>query len=112
MRTSSQRTPVAILRNIIGLKTDEFAEMVGLSLSAVEKLESGRLKISEDVAQKISFETGVGAHWLLEGDPQMPPLLDVAVGGNICRPSLARIIRRLLYSKEVFDRVRAARLAK
>ena len=84
--------------------------MVGLSLSAVEKLESGRLKISEDVAQKISFETGVDAHWLLDGDPQMRPFLDIAVREYLS-PQPGKDYQEA-YSKEVFDRVRAARLAK
>jgi transcriptional regulator with XRE-family HTH domain len=106
MRTSSQRTPVAILRKLIGQRAPEFAKMVGLSLSAVEKLESGRLKISEAVAQKISFETGVDARWLLEGDPQMRPFPDVIAQEYLsARPDED-------YSKEVFDRVRAARQAK
>ena len=85
MRTSKQRTPVAILRNIIGQKTPGFAEMIGLSLSAVEKLETGRLKVSEAVAQRISFETGVDARWLLAGDPQMPPFLAPGTGSDQIR---------------------------
>ena len=85
-------------------------KMVGLSLSAVEKLESGRLKISEAVAQKISFETGVDARWLLDGDPQMPPFLDITAREHLS--SDARIIRRLLTrrkSSTVFGRRRLAK---
>jgi transcriptional regulator with XRE-family HTH domain len=119
MRTSSKRTPVAILRNIIGQKTPEFAEMVGLSLSAVEKLESGRLKISDAVAQRISFETGVDARWLLAGDPQRRPFPDILSPrpGKDSQQALyskdqQALYSKDLYSKEVFDRVRAARQAK
>jgi transcriptional regulator with XRE-family HTH domain len=114
MRTSSQRTPVAKLRDIIGQKTPEFAEMVGLSLSAVEKLESGRLKISEAVAQKISFETGVDARWLLDGDPHFPPFMDIAVREYLSprRKKDHKDFAEASYSKKVFDRVRAMRLAK
>jgi transcriptional regulator with XRE-family HTH domain len=111
MRTSSKRTPVAVLRKIIGLKSREFAEMARLSLSAVEKLESGRLRISEAVAQRISFETGVDAHWLLDGDPQMPPFLAITAREYLSA-QLGEDYQQVLYSKEVFDRIRAARLAK
>jgi len=47
--------------------------MCELSLSTVEKLESGRLKLSEDVAFRISRETGVSLEWLLAGDIAIHP---------------------------------------
>ena len=80
--------------------------MVGLSLSAVEKLESGRLKLSEAVAQRISFETGVDARWLLHASPAVAPFPDVIAQEYLSGPPGED------YSKEVFDRVRAAREAK
>ena len=73
MRISKLKTTVAALRNKLEMKTPEFANLVGLSLSAVEKLETGRLKLSTDVAMKISVETGVSEWWLKLGDPAVPP---------------------------------------
>lgn len=67
------KTPVAVLRNLLGMKTKDFAVLTGLGVSTVEKLETGRLKLSEQVAFQIGFETGVSDKWLLAGDPSVPP---------------------------------------
>jgi hypothetical protein len=115
MRTSEQRTTVAILRAITGRSTHEFARDTGLNLSTIEKLESGQLKLSEKIARRLSFETGASFRWLLAGNTGIPPLLefstpefeagqedlDVATG-NADAP---------LYTVDVYNRVRAARLA-
>jgi transcriptional regulator with XRE-family HTH domain len=115
MRLSEQRTTVAVLRALVGKSTHQFARETGLSLSAIEKLESGRLKLSESMAKKISFETGVSFRWLLAGKTEIPPLLefttpefeagqedlDIATG-NADAP---------IFSIDVYNRVRAARLA-
>jgi transcriptional regulator with XRE-family HTH domain len=104
MRTSSKRTTVAVLRDLVGLKTPEFARIVGLSLSAIEKLESGRLKLSEEVAIRISQETGVSADWLLEGQTQVPPYTEASVLLNLTtRESLEP------YTRDHFEHRRAHR---
>lgn len=84
MRKSSLRTTVAVLRQVLDMKTPEFAEVCGLSLSAIEKLETGRLKLSDEVAFRISQETGVEQDWLLAGDVAAPP-----------RPLVTRQIKRI-----------------
>jgi transcriptional regulator with XRE-family HTH domain len=76
MRISKLKTTVAVLRNALGMKTPDFADLVGLSLSAVEKLETGRLKLSEQVAGRISFETGVSEKWLLARKSDAWPVTD------------------------------------
>ena len=115
MRTSEKRTTVAVLRAISRRSTHEFARDTGLSLSAVEKLESAQLKLSEQTARKLSFETGISFRWLLAGNTEMPPFLefttpefeagqedlDIATG-NADAP---------LFTVDVYNRVRAARLA-
>jgi len=73
MRPSSKRTTVAALRTTLGLSVEQFAELIGKSVSTVKSLETpGRLNLSEDTAVKISDETGISARWLLEGDPDKP----------------------------------------
>ncbi len=67
MRVSSQRTAVALVRAITKLSTPHFAGMLGVSVSTIEKLESGNLRLSEKLAAKISFETGVDEDWLWIG---------------------------------------------
>jgi transcriptional regulator with XRE-family HTH domain len=115
MRTSQKRTTVAVLRGISGRSTREFARDTGLSLSTVEKLESGQLRLSATNARKLSFETRVSFRWLLGGNTEIPALLefttpefeagqedlDVATG-NADAP---------LYTVDVYNRARAARLS-
>jgi transcriptional regulator with XRE-family HTH domain len=56
-----------VLRQILGLTVEEFAKLIGKSLTTVNSLETGRLKLSEETAFRISQETGVEMHWLLKG---------------------------------------------
>ena len=81
MRPSSKRTTVAALRTTLGLSVEQFAELIGKSVSTVKSLETpGRLNLSEDTAVKISDETGISARWLLEGDPDKPMMADSSWG--------------------------------
>lgn len=74
MRKSKLDTTTAILRNLIGLSTSEFAEMAGISVSTIEKIESKRLKLSGSLAVVIAKVTGVHLKWLEDGDTSRPPL--------------------------------------
>ena len=115
MRLSEQRTTVAVLRAIIGETTHEFARATGLSLSAVEKLESGRLKLSDSIAQRISFETGASTKWLLGGNTRIPPLLDISTPEFLAGQEHLDIATgnadAPLFTADVYRRVRAARLS-
>jgi transcriptional regulator with XRE-family HTH domain len=70
---------VAILRSLIGIPAHEFAKIIGRSLDTVRSLESGRLRLSEQLAKEISRKTGVSLEWLLDdsitGPPKGPPSL-------------------------------------
>jgi transcriptional regulator with XRE-family HTH domain len=91
------KTTVSVLRTTIGMSAKKFAGLIGRSIHTVKSVESGRLALSEDLAMKISHETGVDTRWLLGGNPQTPPFPgDIAQDGKD-------------YAKEVFERVRAAR---
>ena len=72
MRPSSKRTTVAVLRNAVELSIEEFAKLIGKSIYTIRSLESGRLKLGEETALKISDETGCSARWLLENRPDAP----------------------------------------
>jgi hypothetical protein len=74
MRTSTKRTPVAILRALIGLKDWELAELVGCGKTSIHSLESGRMRLSASMAERFGTETGVSTDWLLAGDPELPPI--------------------------------------
>lgn len=95
---SHQKTTVAVLRQELGLSAEEFGQLIGKSVSTVEKLDSGVLPLSEETAQTISKETGVDMRWLLAGEPKEEPyepyFTDVENG---VQP----------FTKEVFERVQA-----
>lgn len=93
MRKSSLRHPVAVLRQILGLSQPEFAPIVGIAESTLAKIESRRLRLSEENALRISTETGAGFRWLLNDDVTAP-ILDE---------------NRKPYTEQEFARVREAR---
>ena len=74
MRPSSEQTNVARLRVLAGLQQKEFAPLVGLKLSSLQKLETKSLTLSSETAKRISFETGVSTRWLHSPDTSAPPV--------------------------------------
>jgi len=74
MRKSQQKTPIAVIRSIIGMSAQEFAKLIGRTVHTVKSLESGRLPLSEDLAMQISGETGVLVESLLDYNPDYPPM--------------------------------------
>lgn len=94
---SKRRTPVSVLRGLLGLTVAEFAELIGKSLVTVNSLETGRLKLSEETAQTISEECGVSMGWLLAGKPKEKPYFTDVENG--VQP----------YTRECFERVQAAK---
>lgn len=87
MRSLSKNNPVRIIRGICHLTQAELAKLIGCARLTVLTLESGRLKLSEKMAERISLHTGVSKTWLLsndhkrdpicERDPQKPYTIDV-----------------------------------
>jgi transcriptional regulator with XRE-family HTH domain len=76
MRHSSEATNVARLRVFIGEKQEAFAEMIGCSVHTLQSIETDRLKLSEDLARRISNATGIGVGWLLENKLSAPLISD------------------------------------
>ena len=74
MAKPQSKTTVSVLRSIIGISAKELAELTGRSIHTIKSLESGRLALSEELALKMSIETGVCAQWLVNGDPQAKPI--------------------------------------
>ena len=56
---SGLKTPVAVLRQMLGLSVEDFGKLIGKSLSTVTKLDNGALPLSEETAHTVSLETGV-----------------------------------------------------
>lgn len=74
MRQSKKAHPVAVLRTEIGLHQQEFADLVGIKIDALQSIEIGRLKLSEQYAEQISRQTGSSIKWLMNADPSAPPI--------------------------------------
>jgi transcriptional regulator with XRE-family HTH domain len=97
---SRQKTPVAVLRLLLGLTVEGFAGLIGKAPSTITSLESGRLALSEETAFRIKRETGVSLEWLLKGRAKDKPYVRTLPNGST-EP----------YTKEVFERVQTAKLA-
>lgn len=67
------KSSVAVVRNQIGQTVDEFAELLGVSVWTIRRLERNNLDLSEKLARKIREETGAPVEWLLKNDPSLPP---------------------------------------
>ena len=79
MRTSPLRHKLARLRLFLNLGQKEMADLAGCSRRAIQSVELRTLKLSEELARKISNETGIAVDWLLENDLKAP-LTSVRLG--------------------------------
>src|SRR5689334_1547490 len=74
MSAYKKRTPAAVLRAILGIKDHEWADLLGCSPFTIHSLECGRLKISDEMAHRMSIESGISPDWLLAGDARAKPV--------------------------------------
>jgi transcriptional regulator with XRE-family HTH domain len=96
---SLQKTPVARLRQKLGLSVEAFAELIDKSYSTVTKLEVGILKLSAETAHQITEETGTALEWILDASPEEEPYwIDPA--DNRKRP----------WTKQIFEQIQAYKL--
>ena len=95
MKPSHLRHPVAVLRQILALGQKEFAELVGCSTIAIQKIENLGLRLSERLAGRIAEETGCSLAWLLAGDAAAVPTS----------------ARREVFTLAVYDRHRARKVS-
>ena len=93
MRPSSCKSTLTVMRSVAGLTQQRLAELIRCSRMSIQQIELGRLKLSDKMAEKISFHTGIDMNWLLRGDYEAPPVC-------LCDS-------RLLYTREMFKRTRA-----
>jgi len=94
MRTSTRKTTAAVLREILGIKDFEMAEILDRTVHTIHSLESGRLKLSPELATNMFHETGISLDWLLNEDPNAPPISG----------------RGEPYSKEIFEKAQAEKI--
>ena len=79
MRPSPLRHNLARLRVFLGVSQKELAKLAKCSTSAIQAVELCKLPLSEELARRISAETGIMTRWLLENDLTMPL---IAPGGE------------------------------
>jgi transcriptional regulator with XRE-family HTH domain len=94
MRTSTRKTTIAVLREILGIKDFEMAEILKRTVHTIHSLESGRLKLSPELATKMFHETGISLDWLLDEEPNAPPISG----------------RGEPYTKEIFEKAQAEKI--
>jgi transcriptional regulator with XRE-family HTH domain len=66
-RKPKTKHPIRELRKIIGKSQKEFGLSIGITPSAMKKIENNDLKLSGRVARKIQIEAGVDSSALLKG---------------------------------------------
>lgn len=74
MTRTKKQTPVAVVRFILERKAQDFADLIGCTVHTINSLETGRLKLSEEMAQRIFHATGISIGWLLAGNVKAPPV--------------------------------------
>jgi transcriptional regulator with XRE-family HTH domain len=79
MRHPSNKHNVARLRAFLKrgsqfekFDQEQFADLIGCSVNKLQNIETGRTKLDEDLARKISNETGIACRWLLENNTKAP----------------------------------------
>jgi transcriptional regulator with XRE-family HTH domain len=78
---SKRKTTVAVLRQLLELSVEQLAKLIGKSPTTINSLETGRLKLSEETAFKITQQTGVEMVWLLQGrSKDKPYIFDESMG--------------------------------
>lgn len=60
-----------ILRNELGITLEEFGKKVGVTRSAIGRIEKGERKVTEQMALSICREFHVNYYWLTEGEGEM-----------------------------------------
>jgi hypothetical protein len=70
---------LAKLRETIGVKIEDNAgvkDALGISSSAVQSAQCGRMPFGLHTASKVAAATGVSVKWLLTGDGNKPPIME------------------------------------
>jgi transcriptional regulator with XRE-family HTH domain len=95
---SMLKTPVAVVRNRIGLSVEEFAHLLGCARGTIQRLERNDLKLSDKLARRIQDETAAPADWLLKNNPSLEPIIP---GGLIWSEEMYQVHQGQKQSAEV-----------
>src|SRR5207248_7103395 len=126
MRHSSQKHNVARLRAVLNefvkhkfIDQKDFADLIGCPLQRLRNIETGRTPLDELLARRISDETGIAREWLLENNPEAPPIASFFTvrpdkSGRYAVPSVMRAVSRMRkrgapFTAETYREVRKLR---
>ena len=73
MRTSERKTTVAVHRSLLGIKVADYSDMIGRKTFYLQGIETGRERLTEELALIIEKQTAVSHVWLLAGDVNADP---------------------------------------
>ena len=73
MRTSQRKTTVAVHRSLLGIKVADYSDMIGRKTSYLQGIETGRERLTEELALIIEKQTAVSHVWLLAGNVNNAP---------------------------------------
>jgi hypothetical protein len=77
MANPQHKTCLSVLRSVIGSTAGNearFAEKIGRSTSWLKKASCGQIPLTENIALRISHETGISMRWLMQGDTSKTPV--------------------------------------
>lgn len=77
MALPQHKTCLSILLSIIGSSAGNekaFSEKIGRSISWIKKASCGQVTLTQDVAVRIGYETGVSFRWLIDNDTTKQPV--------------------------------------
>jgi DNA-binding XRE family transcriptional regulator len=74
MRPSPQRHTLAVLRTLVGFTQKQLAQILDCSVPTVQAIELGKLKLSMELAMRVSFQTRISTEWLMAADVSQPPV--------------------------------------
>lgn len=87
---------IATIRKGIDYTQAQFGGLIGRSRPTVQAIELGKLRLTEELAQKVSEETGVSLKWLLEEDPDTEPYSEMGAG-------------HAPWNREIFEHIQASK---
>jgi transcriptional regulator with XRE-family HTH domain len=73
-RPTNRKTTLGAARALLGISTTQLEKRSGVAVSTIEKVESGRLALTLEVARKIGWSTAIHPRWLMDGNPNTDPV--------------------------------------
>lgn len=71
-KRTRRQTTLALLRKVLGLTQKQLCDYVECPIHWIKAIEAQRIRMSEDLARKISWQTGVDRRWLRQNDAKAP----------------------------------------